>query len=263
VLGFRRVTVIGALFIVLAVLVVASQTRGGLMAFALPVMAVAVLAGRVRELLLVVLLTAVMLAFAYALDVEIYLGEDRNIGVRQLVENVTSIFLPTNGGLEGTKELRLDWWQTIVNYTIHGEHFWTGKGFGIDLTHADNFTGRSSLAGEGVRNPHNATMTILARAGVPGIVLWGLTLCAWGAMLLREFLVARFAGHDGAARLFLLVLGFAAAFFINASFDVALEGPMQGIWFWCLFGFGLGVAMAYRADPQLVDDQSMAAIEGR
>jgi hypothetical protein len=34
---------------------------------------------------------------------------------------------------------------------------------------------------------------------------------------------------------------------INASFDVALEGPMLGIWFWCLFGFGVAVAMCYRA----------------
>jgi hypothetical protein len=33
---------------------------------------------------------------------------------------------------------------------------------------------------------------------------------------------------------------------INATFDVALEGPMQGIWFWCLIGFGIGSVMIYR-----------------
>jgi hypothetical protein len=33
---------------------------------------------------------------------------------------------------------------------------------------------------------------------------------------------------------------------INASFDVALEAPMQGIWFWCLIGFGIGTTMIYR-----------------
>jgi hypothetical protein len=37
------------------------------------------------------------------------------------------------------------------------------------------------------------------------------------------------------------------AILINATFDVALEGPMQGIWFWCLFGFGIGSVMVYRA----------------
>jgi hypothetical protein len=41
------------------------------------------------------------------------------------------------------------------------------------------------------------------------------------------------------------------AMLINASFDVALEGPMQGIWFWCLFGFGLGCVMVYRAPREM------------
>ncbi len=40
------------------------------------------------------------------------------------------------------------------------------------------------------------------------------------------------------ANMFLVVICYELAILINASFDVALEGPMQGIWFWCLFGFG-------------------------
>ena len=32
----------------------------------------------------------------------------------------------------------------------------------------------------------------------------------------------------------------------SMTFDVALEGPMQGIWFWCLIGFGIGATMIYR-----------------
>ena len=34
---------------------------------------------------------------------------------------------------------------------------------------------------------------------------------------------------------------------IDASFDVALEGPMLGIWFWSLFGLGIASTMVYRA----------------
>ncbi|WGS25324.1 hypothetical protein [Bradyrhizobium sp. ISRA464] len=33
---------------------------------------------------------------------------------------------------------------------------------------------------------------------------------------------------------------------INTSFDVALEAPMQGVWFCSLFGFGIGTTMIYR-----------------
>jgi hypothetical protein len=34
---------------------------------------------------------------------------------------------------------------------------------------------------------------------------------------------------------------------IHSTFDVALEGPMVGIWFWSLFGLGIATAMVYRA----------------
>jgi len=37
---------------------------------------------------------------------------------------------------------------------------------------------------------------------------------------------------------------------INAAFDVALSGPVQGIWFWCLMGFGIGSVMVYRCRPR-------------
>jgi hypothetical protein len=47
--------------------------------------------------------------------------------------------------------------------------------------------------------------------------------------------------------LFLFVVCYAMSIMINATFDVTLEGPMQGIWFWCLFGFGIGSVMVYRA----------------
>ena len=97
------------------------------------------------------------------------------------------------------------------------------------------------------RSPHNAHMTLLARAGVPGVVLWSLVLMSWGGMLLKAMLVARARGHKQWADLFLFVICYATSIIINATFDVTLEGPMQGIWFWCLFGFGIGSVMVYRA----------------
>jgi hypothetical protein len=43
------------------------------------------------------------------------------------------------------------------------------------------------------------------------------------------------------------ILGYLAAFVVMTSFDVFLEGPMGGIWFWVM----IGVAAVYMTDdPQ-------------
>lgn len=49
------------------------------------------------------------------------------------------------------------------------------------------------------------------------------------------------------ARYFVFLLCYVASIVIDASFDVALEGPMLGIPFWILFGIGVGSLMVYRA----------------
>ena len=89
-------------------------------------------------------------------------------------------------------------------------------------------------------------MTILARAGIPGLVLWAVFLLAWFGALFRTMAIARNRGHTEWAALMLFIGCYAASCIINASFDVALEAPMQGIWFWCLIGFGIGTTMIYR-----------------
>jgi hypothetical protein len=58
---------------------------------------------------------------------------------------------------------------------------------------------------------------------------------------------ARMRGHEQWVKLFVFVVCYETAILINASFDVVIEGPMQGIWFWCLFGLGVGSVMVYRA----------------
>ena len=67
-------------------------------------------------------------------------------------------------------------------------------------------------------------------------------------MLARSFIVARLRGDERWSGLFLFVGCYVTAILINASFDVTLEGPMQ-IWFWCLFGLGIGSVMIYRVQP--------------
>ena len=104
-------------------------------------------------------------------------------------------------------------------------------------------------------------MTMLARGGVPGLVLWVLVLVSWFGMLTNVMLTARARGHEQWANLFLFIVCYVAAIVISASFNVVLEGLTQGIWFWCLFGFGVGSVMIYRARPRLslVGQQSLSA----
>jgi len=90
-------------------------------------------------------------------------------------------------------------------------------------------------------------LTILARYGVPGLVLWTMTITAWFGILFASIIAARRRGHLWFANLFLWVACYGASILIDASVDVALEGPMLGIWFWCLVGFGTASTMIYRA----------------
>jgi hypothetical protein len=188
-------------------------------------------------------------------------GKGREVSFEQLSDNVLSVV----GGseeedLDGTKQWRLKWWGDIVNYTVNGEHFWTGKGFGINLADDDGYQG---TAWEGqLRSPHNGHMTMLARAGVPGLALWLLLHLAWGAEVLYAYFRASAAGSRQWQALFLFLLLYWAAFMANTSFDVFIEGPMGGIWFWTIYGVGLAAVWTYRHYPQVLrDDLGDAAVE--
>jgi hypothetical protein len=55
------------------------------------------------------------------------------------------------------------------------------------------------------------------------------------------------AGHENCAVVLAFTVCCVAGIFINAAFEVTLSGPMQGIWFWSLFGLDIGLAIIYRA----------------
>jgi O-antigen ligase len=111
----------------------------------------------------------------------------------------------------------------------------------VNLATADGFRSESGL----LRSPHNVHMTILARSGVIGLALWLLLQGAWLAQVLRRRLRARRARHSQWAAMFLALAAYWVAFMVNASFDVFLEGPMGGVWFWVVFGFGLAAVRVY------------------
>lgn len=165
--------------------------------------------------------------------------EGRPATLFQVVENILSLFGSSpDPGLEGTKQFRLAWWGEIVDYTFFGDRFWTGQGFGINLADADGF---QSTADGSLRAPHNSHLTVLARMGVPGFVVWVALQAAFGLTLLRAMLHLRRSGELQLAAVGGWVLAYWFAMMVDTSFDPYLEGPQGGIWFWVIVGLGLVV----------------------
>lgn len=226
--------------IVTGVVMSASWNRGGLLAFTAACMTVVVLRPASRWWKL--LLTGALLGGTILLaDLRLGLGDRRPVSARQLAANLASVFEDRGPrDLQGTKEWRLRWWGDILDYTVSGPHFWTGKGFGVNLADDDGYQVEWDNS---LRSPHNGHLTILARAGVPGFLLWVVLQGAFGTFLLLGFLRSRWVDPERAA-LLVWILAYWVAFLINASFDVFLEGPQGGIWFWSLMGLGMAVLMA-------------------
>jgi hypothetical protein len=169
--------------------------------------------------------------FSYALP------KGRPATFQQMVQNLMSIFgSSSDNGLEGSKQFRLAWWGHIVDYTVFGKYFWTGKGFGVNLADVDGF---QSTSDHSLRSPHNTEMTVLARMGVPGLLLWLLLQGAFGVGLLRATLAYRRAGDWQLAAVGGWIFAYWVAMLVDTSFDPYLEGPQGGIWFWVIFGLGL------------------------
>jgi hypothetical protein len=189
---------------------------------------------------------AVLLLMAFNFEVDF--GGQRTVSVNQIADNIRSVFVDTGDDrLEGTKGWRLRWWGEIIDYTFHGPYFWSGKGFGINLAIDDGF----DPAGDGaLRAPHNGHMTVLARMGVPGLVLWVALQLGLAVVMLVKAIQWRRANDDLWAKVMAWLLVYWAALTLNMSFDVYLEGPQGGIWFWSIIGLALAVLRLKQAEDQ-------------
>lgn len=240
--------------LIVAASLVAVGGRAALLTLVIPALVLMVLRPCSRWHQLFFTAVAGILAFVL-FDVQIDLGRGvPAFSFETLVKGGISIFMDINAyDFADTKEWRLMWWNKIINYTIFGEHFWTGKGFGINLANDDGF---QPVWDGSLRSPHNGHLAILARAGVPGFFLWIVLQGSFALALFRAYLSDRRDGRYNWADLALWILLYWLAFMVNASFDVFLEGPQGGIWFWSVFGFGL----AYLIQRRKVLAESNAAL---
>lgn len=224
--------------------------RGGMLAVTMALMTVFLLRPSSRwgkMLLSGALLTTVFVVFNMGTPSS---KSQRTFSPQQLITNYVSVFGDdTQQHLADTREWRLRWWRKIVSYTVFGDYFWTGKGFGINLLVSDAPT-REVDPDVDLRSPHNGHMTILARMGVPGLFLWVLLQSVFGVHMLRAYLRARSIGDEWWARINLWILAFWIAFLVNMSFGVYLEGPYGGIWFWTVIGLGMAALVSQKASDR-------------
>jgi hypothetical protein len=193
-----------------------------------------------------ILTVAILILWGTNLHIPVPDGKGRDISFHQVIVNLGSVTGDSGSdGLDSTKVWRLQWWHTIMDYTLHGKYFWTGKGFGINLADEDGF---QMLSDHSLRNPHSVHMTMLARGGVPMLAIWLTTVACWYWIILSSMWSARTKARPLWEGLFFFLPTYLLAFLINGSFDVFIEGPMGGIWFWTIYGTGLGAVMTYRRE---------------
>lgn len=235
-------SIVGFLGVSAACVAILINSRGGFLAMTVPYVLASTLKLRKFgwKIAAFAVIAAVLAIGVLETDMITFTIHGRAFSADQVGENLASIVGAGHAktDTENTKTWRLMWWHKIITYTFFGNYFWTGKGFGKNLIVED---GPPNVSPDDLstRSPHNASMTVLARMGVPGFVLW---LLLNGLFATRMFAAYRRAVREGRAfwaRVNLWIFCYWLAALINMSFDVYLEGPQGGIWFWTLIGFGL------------------------
>jgi hypothetical protein len=228
-----------------------TRNRGGLLSFLMAFTTVLIIKPSSQRSIKLITAALLLSLIIVLIGFEIPAKKERSISPQQLITNINSIFTSgQDAPMQHTKEFRIQWWATVINYTIFGPYMWLGKGYGINLADADGFqvTGDKSL-----RSPHNGHITFLARSGLPGLLLWLLLIGIWLLTLFKDYFHARRSGYGYWSNLFLFLFSFSIAFLVNASFDVFLEGPMGGVWFWTMFGISVAASKIYKSYPGLFD----------
>jgi hypothetical protein len=147
-----------------------------------------------------------MLAASAMLDLDFGNYGSRAISPRQFIQNLEGSFADTGSeALDGSRHWREEWWNTIIDYTVFGSYFWTGKGYGINLADDDGFQVLDET--EPLRSPHNSHLTFLARSGVPGFLLWIALQLTWVVHLLRVLFFARRTGRRRTVGLITFFIG--------------------------------------------------------
>ncbi|MGH9343593.1 MAG: O-antigen ligase family protein [Terriglobia bacterium] len=243
-------TILGIVGFGAALIAIAIGNRAGFLIMVVPIILISIL--KYKEVAWKAFALSIFMAgfgiLVLSMGVITVRSHGRNSGrtftVSQLGQNLTSIVGGERYGVAGdtqaTKTWRTIWWAEIVHYTVFGPYRWTGKGFGINLAQSDGPPGITP-EDTALRSPHNGSMTVLARMGVPGLILWIALNATFAISLFRAYRRTASARLHYWSAVNLWILCYWLSLVINMSFEVYIEGPVGGIWFWSIIGFGVAV----------------------
>ena len=149
-IGYRKVSPLWIIVWLATMAMIGATNRGAALAVLVPVTFAMIMLGRLRSMLTTLTVGLVAFGLLFAAEAAFTQFEeakdsiDRPVSAHQIVENAKSILGQSGHQTEGTKKWRLDWWDVIINDTLHGPSFWTGRGFGLNLADADGFAGHTS-----------------------------------------------------------------------------------------------------------------------
>jgi O-antigen/teichoic acid export membrane protein len=214
-----------------------TQNRGGFLSGAVTLFVAALYLppGRRRRLALPLVggLAAITL-FTALLNVRLPVSE-REVSLQQVTSNILSIVhRDSSQQLSGTVEWREQLWQRLRADMLASGAWRTGLGFGPVL--GERYGVSDPNDPRPLRNVHNSHLTVFARTGAVGLVVWAFLWLAW-CLHLHRWIRRRPGGvRDPDAATAGWVLAGAIGFLVNAYFDPSLEGPQACIWLYVLFG---------------------------
>ncbi len=249
-IGVMKINTIWLVLCWLDLFICVTHNRGGTSGFLIVFAIIVVLNFFKNKIWKIIIITTIILVII--LFIWSAYNSNIKLAINNKITRITSTLIndEINDENEGTKRWRLMWWKKIVDYTFYGPYFWTGKGFGINLAVDDGFQGST----KSLRTPHSSHLTILARSGVPGFFLWILLQLNWGWNILKQYFQSKHKGYLKWSKIFLFLLCYWTSAIINSSFDVYIEGPQGGIWFWTIFGIGLAAIYIYKKFPEILQD---------
>lgn len=215
-----------------------SQSRGGLISGLVPVGAAVALLPRPRRNSLLRATGPVLVASAIALYAvnPSFETNRRDVSIRQLVSNVSSILGEGNDDQTGTEEWRLTLWADVIEDSLSPAYLLKGQGFGVNLFLKYTRDPRDEVP---LRSPHSSHLNILGRIGVPGFALWVAIWLVWWGRSTAFIRRCRRAPATWLRRDLAIWFGASVTgFLVNAAFDPSIEGPHAGIWFWVMVGAG-------------------------